>query len=288
MQILLLIDAHALIHRFFHALPPLTTPRGEPIGAVYGLAGVILKILREKKPIYAAAAFDRPEETFRKEQYKEYKLHRPPAPDALISQFAEARVVFRKFRIPVFERAGFEADDLIGTLAERYRNEPGLQISILSGDLDLLQLVAGEKIIAELIKSGVGNTDSYTEARVFERYGISPGQLPDYKGLVGDASDNIPGVRGVGAKTAGELLKEFKTLEGIYENLAIIKPATAHKLEENREAAYLSRELATIRRDALVQTPPLSELTCAPLEKEALADYFSRLGFTSLISRLSE
>lgn len=287
MKKLLLIDSHALVHRFFHALPPLTTPAKEPINAVYGLSVVLMKIFREGKPDYAAAAIDRPEPTFRKEQFQAYKIHRPPAPNELISQFKRVPEVFEKFGIKVFSAAGYEADDIIGTLVKCYEKEPDLTTVILTGDLDALQLVEGEKIVAEIIKSGAENTIIYNEEAVKTRYGLKPSQLPDYKGLVGDASDNIPGVKGIGPKTAAALLQEFGNLEETFASVGIIERKTAEKLAGERETALLSRDLATIRRDAPIVCPTLSDLAVSDLPREELTAYFSELGFTSLVKRLA-
>ncbi len=286
MKTFLLIDASALLYRFFHALPPLTTPSGNPIGAIYGLTVVLLKIFREQKPDFAAAALDRPEKTFREEQFREYKIQRPPAPDALIEQIKKLPEIFSLFNIRTFEQAGFEADDLIGTLAEHFAEENTLKIIILSGDLDVLQLVQGDKVIAQIIKTGVTNTDFYNETKVAERYGLGPDKLKDYKGLVGDASDNIPGVKGVGPKTASALLKTYGSLEAIYDNLGLIPGKVAVKLEGQRENALFSRQLATIRKDVPIEFPPLQELALAPLNSDQLKPYFEKMGFTSLIKRL--
>ncbi|MEK9183957.1 MAG: 5'-3' exonuclease, partial [Patescibacteria group bacterium] len=218
-ETLLLIDSHALIYRFFYALPPLTTPAGESVGSIYGLARLILNIFKEKKRDYVIATFDRPEKTFRAEVFKEYKIQRPkPAPE-LISQFNKARELFEQFGVKVIEKAGYEADDLIGSLAEKFKNEPDLITSILSGDLDNLQLVDNDKIVVEIIKKGTSDVEIYNEVAVKNRYGLTPKQLPDLKGLVGDTSDNIPGVKGVGYKTAIPLLQKYGSLENIFNNL---------------------------------------------------------------------
>ena len=287
MKTLLLIDASALIYRFFHALPPLTTPDHKPIQGIYGLANVLLKILREQKPDYASAALDRPEKTFREEQFKEYKIHRPPAPDALSSQLQAMPELFQVFDIKTFEKAGFEADDIIGTLAQKFLEVPDLKIVILSGDLDILQLVKDEKIVGQIIKTGVANTEIYNEAKVIERYGLTPAELPDYKALVGDASDNIPGIKGIGPKSALELLKEFKNLENIFEDLPIINLKIAKKLEGKKEEAFMYRKLATIKKDVPIAVPDLEELRIIEPLKDKLAEYFTRLGFVSLIKRLA-
>jgi DNA polymerase-1 len=286
MQTLLLIDAHALIYRFFYALPPLTTPDGKPIQAIYGLSGTLIKILTNLKPSFAAAAFDRPEQTFRKAEFAEYKIHRPPVAEELVSQFSEAKNAFRAFGIPVFEKPGYEADDLIGTLSQRFASSEDIQIVILSGDLDILQLVDGTRVIADIVKTGISNIARYTEHEVIERYELSPKQLPDYKGLVGDASDNIPGVTGIGQKTARELLKEWGTLEEIYENVALVKSAVSEKLTAEKDRAFLSKRLATIDRAVPVDIPPLEQLRIPPLTRESVSGYLSALGFQSLIERL--
>ncbi len=285
MKRLFLIDANSLIHRAFHAIPPLTSPAGEPTGALYGLAGLLLKICRDQKPDYVAAAFDRPEPTFRKEVFAQYKAHRPKAPEELISQLIKAHDIFRAFGIPTFEAPGFEADDLIGTLAEKFKNE-GLQVVILSGDLDTLQLVEGEKVIAEILKKGVSETITYDEKAVEERYHLKPGQLPDYKGFVGDASDNIPGVKGMGPKTAQTLLERFGSLEAIYDSLPQSDPA-AKKVLPFKENAVFSKHLATIRRDTPIN-PRKEDLEFGGLSASKLEPFFEELGFQTLIKRLEE
>lgn len=286
MKTLLLIDASALVYRFFHALPPLTAPSGDQIQAIYGLSSVLLKILKEQKPDYAAAALDRPEKTFREEKFEEYKSHRPPAPNALVFQLRLLPEVFQNFNIKTFDKAGFEADDIIGTLSSRFSEEKDLRIIILSGDLDVLQLVRDNSIVGQIIKTGVSNTEIYDEKKVEERYGLKPSRLADYKGLVGDTSDNIPGVKGIGPKSARELIKEFGNLENIYENLGLVKDSLAKKFESTKEKALLYRELATIDKNAPIQMPALQELAVKPPTPQILESYFEKLGFKSLARRL--
>jgi len=264
----------------------LTAPGGEPVQAIYGLSGVLLKIFTEQKPDYVAVAFDRPEKTFREEKFKEYKSHRPPTADELVSQIKEARNLFTHFKTKVFEMPGFEADDLIGTLAEKFKNEKDLQVVILSGDLDLLQLVEKEKVVVQIIKTGITNTSLYDEKAVIARYGIKPTQLVDYKGLVGDPSDNIPGVRGVGPKTAEGLLREFGTLEEVFDSITIILPKTAKKLEGQQEQAFLSKDLATIRLDVPLDIDSFEDLKIKSLDKKELMNYFESLGFKTLVERV--
>ncbi len=286
MRKLLLIDANSLIHRSFHALPPLTTPKGEPINAVYGLSSILLKLIREHSPDYVAAAFDRPEPTFRDEIFKEYKAHRPPTADELISQLIKAHETFEKFGIKVVEKAGLEADDIVGTLAEKFKNEPNIKVVIFSGDKDNLQLIDGDKVVVELLKTGVSKTVAYTEALFLQEYGFSPKQLVDYKALIGDASDNIPGVTGIGPKGATDLIKQYGTVEKIYEEVGLIsKEVLRKKLEVGRESAFLSKKLAAIKRDAPLEVA-LDDLRQIALNKETLKKYFEEFGFKSLAERL--
>lgn len=287
MQTLLLIDTHALLHRFFHAIPPLSTPSGKPIQAIYGLAGVLLKLFQEEKPAFVAAAFDTPAKTFREKKFAAYKAQRPPTASDLISQLATASEVFTAFKIKTFSAPGYEADDVIGTLATHFSKEPDLSTEIISGDLDLLQLVVDDRIVERITKTGLSNIEIYNETKVRERYGLPPSALPDYKGLVGDTSDNIPGVKGIGGKTARELLEEFGSLEGIFENLVIINPSVVKKLSSARDIAFISRELATIKRDVPFPLPSLQELATQELDTAYLKTYFASLGFMSLITRLS-
>ena len=194
MKKLILIDAHAIIHRAYHALPPLTTPAGEPINAVYGFATILLRILRELKPDFIAAAFDLPGPTFRHIAYERYKAHRPETPRDLSSQFAKTEMLLAAFGIQVFKEAGYEADDIIATVAKKLEKEKNLEVIVVTGDLDALQLVGpGLKIYT--MKKGVSETVIYDEQVVKDRYGLKPKQLVDFKGLRGDPSDNITGVK---------------------------------------------------------------------------------------------
>jgi len=287
MKTLLLIDTHALVHRFFHALPPFTGPKGEPTNALYGMSGVLIKIIKDQKPDYIAAATDRPEKTFREEQFKEYKIQRPPAANELVAQLIRMPELFENFGVKVFSVAGYEADDIIGTLVEKFREEPDLKIVVLSGDLDILQLVQDDKVVAQMFKTGITETVIYNEEAVVAKYGLKPSQLPDYKGFIGDNSDNIPGVKGIGPKTIVPLLQEFITAEEVYNSLGIIPEKTFKKLEGHKEEAFFSKKLATIQRDVPLALASLEELKTQPLNVEKLADFFKSLGFESLVKRLS-
>ncbi|PIT92735.1 MAG: hypothetical protein COU08_01045 [Candidatus Harrisonbacteria bacterium CG10_big_fil_rev_8_21_14_0_10_42_17] len=286
MKRLLLIDAHALIHRFYHALPPLTTPQGDAIQAIYGVCSVLLKIKREQNPDFVAAALDRPEPTFRKQQFNDYKAHRAPTASDLIDQIKQLPEVFSLFGVSTYSQAGFEADDVIGTLVHHFKKDNNLLITILSGDLDLLQLVENDTVVVEIIKGGVSNIQIYNETAVLERYGIASKQLSDYKGLVGDVSDNIPGVRGVGKTIATKLIQDFRTIEGVYENLPLIEPKISKKLSEGERDAIMSKQLATIHLNAPLVFPKLEALQWNDFDINLLTTYFTRHGFSSLLNRL--
>ncbi len=283
MKTLLLIDANSLIHRAFHALPPLNAPDGRATQALYGLSSILIKIFRDSKPDYVAALFDRPEPTFRKEKFKEYKAHRPKAPDDLISQIIEAKNLFQKFGVRVFEKPGFEADDLIATLATRFKDSKDLQVVILTGDLDTLQIVEGEKLVVRTFKKGISETMTYDEEAVKERYGLEPKQLTDYKALVGDQSDNIPGVSGVGEKTATGLLQKYGDLENVYKNLDK-EPKLGKKLVGTEKEAEFSRSLVILEKQAPVEVKDIEELKIVEKGKD-LENYLHSLGFESLVKR---
>lgn len=289
MKKLLLIDAHALIHRFFHAMPPLTGPDAAPVGALYGLAALLLKIRMGEwnsgQPDYIAAAFDRPEPTFRKQEFDGYKAKRLEPVSELVAQIIASRELFARFGIACFEMPGFEADDIIGTLAKKFVAQD-FQVVILSGDHDLLQLVDDERVVVDISRKGASDLTRYTEEGVKTKYGLLPKQLPDYKGLVGDASDNIPGVRGVGPKGALELLQKYGTLEAVLEDAALIPGTLGKKIEGHEDEARLSKKLATIKCDVPIEIANLDALTPAELDTKALKSYLETLGFRSLAQRL--
>ncbi|MEE8131554.1 MAG: 5'-3' exonuclease H3TH domain-containing protein [Candidatus Paceibacterota bacterium] len=286
MKTLFLIDANALVHRCFHALPPFSTKDGKPVGAIYGLASILIRIFREQKFDFIAAFFDRPEPTFRKEAFEEYKAHRPKAPDELVSQIVEAHKLFDSFQLKTFEVPGFEADDLIGTSVEKFKKISDLRIIILTGDLDTLQLVEddNDKVLVETFKKGVSETVIYNEAAIKERYGVRPSQFPDYKGLVGDPSDNIPGVPGIGPKTAAPLIDEYGSLENLLEKGGQEK--IYKKLFEFQDQALLSRNLSIIRRNVPLDLS-LIDLKYSGLSKKEIISYFKELGFKSLVDRIN-
>ncbi len=281
---LLLIDANSIIHRCFHALPPFTTSEKKPIGAIYGMANIFLKLWKER-PDFAAALFDRPEPTFREKEYKEYKAQRPAAPDELISQIIEAHNFFQKFGIKTFEIPSFEADDLIATLAYKFKKEPNLKIVILTGDRDALQLVEGDKIVVRAFKKGVSDTMIYNRKAVEEQYGLKPEQLIDYKAMVGDPSDNIKGVPGVGPKTAAALIQKYGTLENIFSHLKD-DPKIEKRLAPFKDEAELSRWLVILNHEAPLEIQNIEELKTTA--NPDLEEYFQKLGFKAILKRLSD
>lgn len=286
MRRFLIFDANSLIYRCYHALPPLNAPDGAPVNAIYGLANILLKMWREGRPDFAAAMFDRPEPTFREEKYKAYKAERPSMPDDLVPQIPRTKELFELFGIRTFDLKTYEADDLIGTLVEKFKKEKDVQFVIFSGDADEFQLVDDGRVVVEMFKKGISETAVYNTQAVLERYGVSPAQFVDYKGLVGDPSDNIPGISGIGPKTAAELLREYGSIEGIYMKISPTTRGFA-KLEGKKNDALFSKELATIRRDAPIEFGALSELAVPPLDREKLVAEFSRLGFQSIVKRLA-
>ncbi len=287
---LLLIDANSLIYRAFHALPPFTSPHGRPSGALYGLASILIKVFKERPFEYGAAAFDTPEPTVRESTYKAYKATRPPVPPALGPQIQEAHLLLDAFGIKTLEIPGWEADDIVATLAHRFAKEKNLQIIALSGDLDLLQIVRNNKIVVEMPKKGISNTVIYNEEAVEERFGIRPGQLTDFKGLTGDTSDNVPGVPGVGPKTASDLVKRYGTLEKLYkeaDEIGMPNEKLRQRLRLHKDQALLSKELVTLNYD-LPLGVSLSDLAITrSLTHKEIVDYLSSWGFQSLAKRVA-
>lgn len=292
---LVLIDAHAVIHRAYHALPDFVSATGEPTGALYGLASMLLKLLADLKPDYVVAAYDLPGPTFRKQLYDAYKAGRVKAEDDLIKQLQRSRAIFSAFHIPIYDAPGFEADDIIGTIVEQVKTNSSLEVIIATGDTDTFQLVSGQQVRVLIPKRGISETVLYDEGAVTERYGFKPTLLPDYKGLAGDPSDNIVGVKGVGDKTATTLIKTFGPLEFLYKKLktdptkvlaAGITPRILKLLVENEEEAMFSKTLGLIRRDAPINFTLPQQTWTEGFSKESAVKLFEELGFRSLVSRL--
>lgn len=280
---LILIDGHALAYRAFHALPTdMKTTHGELTNAVYGFTSMLLNVLRDEKPTHIAVTFDKGY-TFRDEVYPDYKANRAEMADELCVQMDRIRQVIEALNIPVFEQEGYEADDLLGTLA-RQAEEQGIETLIVTGDTDILQLV-NEHTRVLTSRRRFSDTVTYDPVGVRERYGLDPRQLVDYKALVGDKSDNIPGVPGVGEKTAVNLLQRYGSLEAIYEHLDEIPPRFRDKLAAGRESAFLSKRLATIARDAPVRLD-LEACRVRSYDRARVMDLFRELEFRSLAERL--
>lgn len=271
-----LIDSNAIIHRAYHALPPLATKKGEIVNAVYGFTSVLLNVLNKFKPEYIAAAFDLKEPTFRHKEFKDYKATRLKAPDDLYEQIPRVKEIVKALNIPIIEKEGYEADDLIATFARKTEKlHPDVEVIIVTGDLDTLQLV-DDKVRVFALRKGMSDSVLYGEKEILERYGLKPDQMIDYKGLRGDPSDNLPGVRGVGEKTAAELLKKYKNIEEVYKNLSEIREGIRKKLEKDKLQAFFSKRLAR-----LIDNVPIS----FDIEK-CLVDDFSRVKIINLLREL--
>ena len=290
----LLIDGNAILHRAYHALPSLTTKDGTPTGAVFGFFSMLLKVLQEVKPAYLAITFDRPKPTFRQQLFVGYQAHRPKMSDELGQQIKIVHHILENANIAIFEVDGFEADDVIGTIAlkaqnakRKTQNKEHFEVIILSGDRDMLQLVNSHvKVLAPII--GITKMVLYDEALVKEKFGVASSQIIDYKALMGDVSDNYSGVLGVGPKTAGALIAQFKTVENIYMRISELEkddPKLAKKLAEQQEEALLAKKLATIVTDV-----PLvfdKDACFVPrINQDAMRQQFSQYGFNSLLKRL--
>jgi len=291
---LIIIDSNSVIHRAYHALPPLTTKKGELINAVYGFLLVFLKAIKEFQPDYIVAAFDFPAPSFRHKKYKEYKAKRPPIPKELYQQIPKIKEVLKVFGVPIFEKEGFEADDIIGTISKKAPKKqviPEIETIILSGDFDTLQLI-DKNTKVYILKKGIKDILLYNEEKVKEKYKIKPSQLTDFKALKGDASDNIPGVTGIGEKTAIELILKFKSLENLYKKLEEkseetkeIKPKLKEILLKYKEQAFFSKNLAEIKKDVPIDFN-LKKCEWRGFNKEKTINIFKKFEFYSLIKRL--
>jgi DNA polymerase-1 len=294
---LVLLDSHAILHRAYHALPDFTSPTGEPTGALYGVTTMLLKIIEDFKPQYIVACFDLPEPTYRHEAYKEYKSGRSKTDEALIQQIIRSRDIFAAFGIPILEKSGFEADDILGTISHLTADNKNLNVVIASGDMDTLQCVDKKRVQVFTLKKGIKDTIIYDEQAVKDRFGFGPKLVPDFKGLRGDPSDNIVGIAGIGEKTATTLITNFGSIEKIYTKLAKdeqqfldagIKPRIINLLKEGKEDAEFSKMLATIRTDALdefiLKDSEWKELA----DTEAIITLYSELGFRNVTDRIKK
>lgn len=292
---IVLLDAHAIIHRAYHALPEFMSSKGEPTGALYGLSTMLMKIVTDLKPDYIVACYDLPQKTFRHEAYDGYKAGRAKTDEALISQLKNSRQIFEAFNVPIYDSPGFEADDLLGTIVEKLKNDKKIKIIIASGDMDTMQLIDDKKVQVYTLKKGINDTILYDEDAVVTRFGFKPSLLPDYKGLRGDPSDNIIGIKGIGEKTATTLITKFGTVEEIYRQIkkdekSLIKAGITQRILEliknNEEEALFSKTLAKIRLDAPVdfKIPEKTFWETADLKK--IEQMFQAFEFRSLFVRL--
>ena len=295
MSKLVIIDGNAILHRAFHALPPLTTKNGEPINAVYGLVSMLLCVISDIKPTHIAVAFDEKAPTFRQKELSSYQAQRPPMAKELDLQFAKARGFLEAANIPVYSKPGYEADDVIGTIASRSSQfkikNLKLKIDeviIVTGDRDQLQLIDDKKNIKLYMPvAGLINAKLYGAAETIERMGVPPTQIADLKALTGDASDNYFGVPGIGPKTATTLLSKYNSLKGIYEHLNEVPEKAKEKLEKGKKSADQSYMLATIMRDVPI------DINFEAMDKWNIAGpkvlkLFEEFGFKTLTKRVQD
>jgi DNA polymerase-1 len=282
-QKVLLIDGNSIVNRAFYAMPPLTNSTGLHTNAVFGFTTMLLKVIEEEKPTHLLVAFDAGKATFRHEGYSEYKGGRQKTPPELSEQFPLLKDLLRSFSIKQFELSGYEADDIIGTWT-RLAEEQGQEAIVVSGDKDMLQL-ASDRVTVLLTRKGVSEVDRFTPEAIGEKYGLAPQQIIDLKGLMGDASDNIPGIAGVGEKTALKLLAEYGTVEAVLEHAGEIKGKLGENVRTHQEDARMSKQLATIFREVPVERT-WDELRWEGYDAAELAAAFRKLEFKSLIERL--
>ena len=282
---LLVIDGNSLLYRAFYALPPMQSRRGEHTNAVYGFTNMLLKLLEAEEPDYAAVAFDPPRPSFRVQIDQSYKAQREKTPDELAEQIGRTRAVLAALGVPVFEVEDFEADDVIGTIS-RLADDKSHRVTVVSGDADLLQLV-NDAVTVMLTKKGISSMEKYDRKKMTEQYGLTPEQFIDYKALRGDPSDNIPGVPGVGEKTARSLLEQYGSIEGIYENLAELKGRVAANLEQYRDDLQRGRKLVRLRLDVPLDLD-WEDLRYGDPDREKLLEIFDELDFRSLANRFKE
>ncbi len=296
MKRLVLLDSHAILHRAYHALPDFATSKGEPTGALYGLSTMLLKIVEDLKPDYVVACYDVKGPTYRHDAYDGYKAQRKKTDDDLITQLNSSRNIFKAFDIPIYDKQGFEADDILGTIVEQMRGK--LEIVVASGDMDTMQLIHGKDVQVYTLKKGIKDTILYDEQAVKERYGFGPELIPDYKGLRGDPSDNIIGVAGIGEKTATTLITTFGSIENIYKELDAgnekkfldvkITPRIIQLLKENKEEAEFSKTLATIRKDVPIEFSLPEKTFKDGIDPNKVKKIWNELEFRTLGSRLDK
>ncbi len=279
MEEILLIDSNALMYRAYHGLPPLKH-EGEIVNALYGFFLILTKVIDDLEPDYVVAAFDRKEKTFRHDMFEDYKAQRPDMPEDLVSQISLIKKGLSKFNIPVLDKKGFEADDIIATLANKWKKDK--KIIILSGDRDLLQLV-NENVSMRAPGRGIKKMINFDKDKVVEKYGLPPSLFVDYKALRGDPSDNIPGVEGVGKKRAAKLIQNHGSVEEIYNNFEELTDSFQRKLKGKKNKVFKGKKLVTLRRDVGLDIN-LDQAELNYNQKEVL-EFFQKYNFKSLIKR---
>ena len=287
---LIILDSNALLHRAFHALPPLTNKAGQETGAVYGYLLTMFKAIKDLQANYVVACFDTKAPTFRHQRFQDYKAQRPATPSGIISQIPITKEVLEAFKIPVFAMEGFEADDLIATICQMApRQEKDLEVYVVSGDLDNLQLV-NKTIKVYTLGKGIKDTVIYDENKVRERFGVTPLQMNDFKALTGDASDNVPGVPGIGKTTAADLIQRFGSIKKLYDEIstdtAVLKPKVKETLKNNKDSAFLSFELVETKKDVEMNFK-IEDCVFGDFDKKEVEQILEKLNFNSLINRLS-
>jgi len=283
MKKLVLIDGNAILHRAFHALPPLTTKSGQPINAVYGLVSMLLRVITDLKPTHIIVVFDTEKPTFRHKEFVNYQAQRPKMASELSGQFDKAKRVLQAFGIPIYSKEGFEADDVIGTIA---RQVTGLEVVIVTGDRDILQLVSDHvKLYMPIV--GLASAKLFGKNEVIEKMGVPPEQISDFKALVGDPSDNYPGVAGIGPKTAISLLSKYNNLENIYKNLESFPKAVSKKLTAGKDSAFLSQKLAKIVTDVSFDFN-IDKADHWDVDSDRVLSLFSEFGFKTLTDRIKK
>ena len=283
MSKLVLIDAFAILHRAFHAIPPLTNKKGEPTNAIYGFVSIILRVIGDLKPDSLAVCFDVKVPTFRHKEFKEYQSQRPPMANELTSQIEKAKDFLKAVNVPIYLKEGYEADDLLGTIAKKSSAD---EVVVVTGDKDILQLV-DEKIKIYMPIVGLSSAKLFGKEETKERMKVLPIQIPDYKALVGDPSDNYPGVAGVGPKTAEILLEKYPDIDKIYAHLGDLEPRLRDKLEKGRKDVLLFHRLATIVCDVDIKID-FEEMKKWNIASKDVLKLFEEFGFTTLSKRIKE
>lgn len=286
-QKIAIIDGNALIHRAFHALPPLTSRKGELVNAIYGFIMILFRTLKDIKPTHLVVTFDLKGPTFRHKEFKEYKAQRKKQPDELYEQIPKTKEIMEAFNIPVYQKQGFEADDLIATIRDEVeKKDKDIEIYVVTGDLDTLQLIDDQTKVYTMRK-GVKDIVTYGEKEVKDRYGFGPMATIEFKALRGDPSDNIPGVKGIGEISAIKLIKKYKTLDNVYKNVDEIKPERVKKaLETNKEEAFMSRRLVILKHDVKISFD-LEKCRLTEYDRDKVIDLFQKYGFKRLLTQLS-